>query len=255
MIKTIQVFIVFATLSYMPLFAHTAEDALPSPERSWSFDGPFGTVDKAAAQRGFQVFKNVCATCHSISLIRYRDLAEIGFNEQEIKAIAAEYETQDGPNDEGALFMRKSIPSDIFFEPYANEAAARAANDGSVPIDLSLITKARKHGADYLYALLTGYQSAPEGVSLFPGKYYNPYFPGGQIVMPPPLISEDLVTYADGTSASIEQMAEDVTNFLAWAAEPEMEKRKQTGYKMLIILAVLAILLYFLKKSIWRRVK
>ena len=231
------------------------EDALPPPKVAWSFKGIFGTFDRAAAQRGFQVYKDVCAACHSISLVRYRNLEEIGFSLAQVKAIASEYETKDGPNDEGEMFMRPSVPSDIFFKPYANDEAARAANDGSIPIDLSLITKARPHGADYVYALLTGYQThAPEGITLFPGKYYNPYFPGGQIAMPPPLLP-DALTYGDGTPATVEQMAHDVTTFLAWASEPEMEERKQIGFKMLIMFAVLAILLWIIKKYIWKRVK
>lgn len=232
-----------------------SENVLAPPEKSWSFDGPFGTFDRAAAQRGFHVFKDVCASCHSISLIRYRNLEALGFSPAEVKAIAAEHDVKDGPDDEGEMFERRSIPSDIFFKPYENDNAARAANDGSMPVDLSLIVKARPHGADYLYALLTGFgEKAPEGVTIFPGKYYNPYFPGGQIAMPTPL-NEGLVEYDDGTPATVDQMARDVTVFLAWASEPEMEDRKQMGLKMLIMFAVLTILLYFIKKFIWRKVK
>lgn len=247
--------LLFLLMGLAPYGVSAVEEVLPPPQVNWSFSGLFGTFDRAAAQRGFQVYKEVCAACHSISLVRYRNLEEIGFSPEQVKAIAAEYETKDGPNDEGEMFMRPAIPSDIFFKPYANDEAARAANDGSIPIDLSLITKARPHGADYVYALLTGYQPhAPEGITLFPGKYYNPYFPGGQIAMPPPLLA-DAVTYADGTPATVEQMAHDVTTFLAWASEPEMEERKQIGFKMLIMFAVLTILLWIIKKYIWKRVK
>jgi len=230
------------------------DDQKIPPKKDWSFQGPFGTFNRAEAQRGFQVYKEVCAACHSIDFVRYRDLKEIGFSEQEVKAIAAAYETQDGPNDEGEMFMRQSIPSDMFFKPFRNEKAARAANDGAYPVDLSLIIKARPHGPNYLYALLTGFEEAPKDVDMFPGKYYNPYFPGHQISMPPPF-SENQVTFADGTKATVDQMAHDVTVFLAWAAEPELEKRHQLGIKFFLSFLVLAGLLYFIKKYIWRRVK
>jgi ubiquinol-cytochrome c reductase cytochrome c1 subunit len=236
------------------LSVFASEEATLPPQQKWSFSAPFGTFDRASAQRGFLVYKSVCATCHSLALIKYRNLQEIGFSEKEVKAIAAQHEIVDGPNDEGEMFQRPALPSDPFVKPYANEQAARAANQGAYPPDLSLITKARIHGADYIVALLTGYKEPPKEIILYPGKSYNPYFPGGQISMPPPL-SEGLVTYDDGTPATVEQMARDVATFLAWAAEPELEARKRLGIKMLISLAVLTFLLYLVKKAIWARVK
>lgn len=235
--------------------AGAAEDYEPAPKEKWAFQGPFGTFDRASAQRGFQVFKEVCSSCHSIALMRYRNLKALGFSDKEVKAIAAEYEVQDGPNDEGEMFTRKAEPNDRFFQPYDNENAARAANAGAYPVDLSLITKARKQGADYVYALLTGYgKEKPADVEIFPGKHYNPYFPGMQISMAAPL-SEGMVTYDDGTPATTAQMAKDVTQFLAWVAEPELESRKQMGIRFLLLIGVLTVLLYLVKKHIWSRVK
>ena len=232
-----------------------AENQETPPKQQWSFQGLLGKYDRSAAQRGLKVFKEVCSACHSIDLVKYRNLKEIGFTDAQVKAFAADYDVQDGPNEEGEMFMRKAFPMDVFFNPYPNEKAARAANQGAYPVDLSLITKARPHGADYVYALLTGFgQAVPPGTKIFPGKHYNPYFPGHQIAMAPPLV-EGLVTYDDGTPATVSQMAWDVTNFLAWASEPEMEERKQIGFKMLIMLGVILIVLIILKKRIWKKVK
>lgn len=238
----------------MNSFLMAAGDSMVPKKQDWSFSGPFGTFDRASAQRGFQVFQESCSACHSINFLRYRDLAKLGFSEAEIKVIAAEREVEDGPNDEGEMFNRPAEPGDIFFRPYPNEQAARAANDGSYPVDLSLITKARVHGADYLYSILTGYEKPPKDMTIYPGKHYNPYFPGGQIAMPEPLI-EGQVTYHDGTEATLDQMAHDVTVFLSWAAEPEMEERKRLGVQILISLLVLFVLLVFVKRAVWRNVK
>ncbi len=229
--------------------AHASETPKPAA-RDWSFNGIFGTFDRASQQRGFQVYKEVCASCHSIRLVAYRNLAALGYSEKEIKAIAAEYEVTDGPNDEGEMYQRKAKPSDRFVKPFPNDNAARAANNGALPPDLSLMTKARPHGADYLYALMTGYKDAPKGVKVPDGVYYNSAFRAGLTAMLPPL-TEDAVTYADGTKATVERMAEDVTTFLAWAAEPEMEERKQLGIKVMLFLLVLTGLLYALKRKIW----
>ena len=219
--------------------------------RDWSFQGMFGTYDRGAAQRGFQIYREVCAGCHSLRLLAYRNLAGIGLNEDQIKAVAAEFEVTDGPNDEGEMYTRPARPADRFASPFANANAARAANNGALPPDLSLMTKARKGGPDYLYALLTGYkEEPPDGVKLGEGMQYNAYFPGNQIAMAPPL-ADDAVEYADGTKATAQQLAEDVTVFLAWAAEPEMEERKRMGIKVLLFLIVLTAMLYAVKRQVW----
>ncbi len=247
-----------AVIAAMFLFAatpsHASESNIVLPKNNWSFDGPFGTYDRAAAQRGFQVYKEVCAACHSLSLVAYRNLADLGYNEAEIKAIAAQATVKDGPNDEGDMFERPGRPSDKFVSPYANKQSARAANNGAAPPDLSLITKSRVGGADYLHALLIGYEPAPADFKLSPGMHYNKYFAGHQIAMPAPL-SEGQVTYADGTKASVDQMSQDVATFLTWAAEPEMEHRKRTGVRVLAFLAVLAGLFYMSKRKLWSAVK
>jgi len=230
-----------------------AAEAPPAPTRQWSFSGLFGTFDRAAAQRGFQVFKEVCASCHGAYHLYYRDLAALGFNEEEVKAIAAGVTVMDGPNDQGEMFERPGRPSDKFVRPFANEQAARAINNGAYPPDLSLIVKARHGGADYLAGLLTGYADPPQGMTMGEGMYYNKYFPGHQIAMVPPL-NADMVTYADGTPATPDQMASDVTTFLAWAAEPEMEERKRTGIKVILFLLVLTGLLYAVKRKVWARI-
>ena len=212
----------------------------------------FGTYDRGAQQRGFQIYLEVCAACHSLKLVAYRNLAGIGLNEDQIKAVAAEYEVTDGPNDEGEMYSRPARPSDRFVSPFANDNAARASNNGALPPDLSLMAKARKGGPNYLYALLTGYkEEPPEGVKLNEGMNYNVYFPAHQIAMAPPL-SDDAVEYADGTKATSAQMSEDVTVFLNWAAEPELEERKRLGIKVLLFLFVLTAMMYALKRQVWR---
>lgn len=247
--------IVFLSLSILLSLQATAEEEAKTPEHyNWSFEDVLGTFDRASAQRGFQVFKEVCAACHGLSLVRYRNLMSLGFSEKEVKAIAAQYDMQDGPNDMGEMFSRPGEMNDRFFQPYANEQAARAANNGAYPLDLSLIVKARPRGADYLYALLTGYQQAPSNFDLLEGQHYNPYYPGAQISMAPPLV-EGQVTYADGTPATVKQMAQDVTTFLAWAAEPAMEERKNIGVKVILFLLFFTMLAYFVNKRVWRGIK
>lgn len=231
-----------------------ANEALPPKKVTWPFDGVFGTFDRKAAQRGFQVYKEVCSACHGLYNLYYRNLKELGFSDAEIKEIAKNYTVQDGPNDLGEMFERPALPSDHFARPYPNEQAARSANNGAYPPDLSLIVKAREDGANYLYSLLTHYTDPPEHFKLMPGLHYNPYFPGYQLAMPPPL-ADGQVTYMDGTTASIEQMARDVTIFLQWAAEPEMENRKSMGLKVMMFLIVFTILFIMTKKRIWRDVK
>ncbi len=232
--------------------AEAAEGTKP-PAQHWSFSGMFGTFDRAAQQRGFQVYKEVCAACHSVSLLSYRHLRGIGYQEDDVKAIAAQAKVMDGPNDAGEMFERAGRPSDKFVKPFPNENAARSANNGAYPVDLSLVTKARGGGANYIHALLTGYGSAPATVKVADGMSYNAYFPGHQIAMPPPL-NVDGVTYQDGTKATVEQQARDVTTFLAWAAEPELETRKQMGIKVLLFLIVLTGILYAAKRKVWAAV-
>ncbi len=233
-----------------PLGAVAAEHELPS--RDWSFEGVFGRYDKAALQRGFQVYREVCAACHGMRYLAFRNLTDIGISAADIKAIAAEYEVEDGPNDEGDMYTRPARPSDLFPQPYPNAPAARVANNGALPPDLNLIVKAREGGADYVYGILTGFTDPPETFDLGDGMNYNTVFPGNQIAMPPPLFDE-AVEYSDGTKASVPQMAADVTEFLAWAAEPKMDERKQLGIKVILFLIVLTILLYAVKRKIWAK--
>jgi ubiquinol-cytochrome c reductase cytochrome c1 subunit len=224
----------------------------PPPARDWPSDGVFGRYDRASLQRGFQVYREVCALCHGLKFIAFRNLTEIGLTKDQAKGIAAEYEVEDGPDDEGEMYWRTAILADMFPSPFANDQEARANNSDAFPPDLSLIVKARKHGVDYLYAILTGYLEPPEDVEVADGMSYNPYFPGQQIVMPQPLYDEG-VEYADGTDASIEQMSADVTQFLTWAAEPELEERKRMGIKVMLFLLVLTGLFYAAKRKIWSK--
>lgn len=244
---------IFALCLSLPIIA-IAADQPKLKKMQWPFEGFLGTFDRAAAQRGFQVYKEVCASCHALEKLSYRNLKEIGITEPEIKEIAKQYTVRDGPNDEGEMFDRPAIPSDKFVKPFKNEQAARAANGGAYPLDLSLIIKARHDGANYLYSLLTGYENPPEGFKLMDGLYYNVAFPGHQIAMPKPL-SDGQVVFADGTRNSIEQMSHDLVIFLQWAAEPEMEHRKSMGLKVMIYLAMFTILFYIAKKRIWSKLK
>ncbi|HZT51509.1 MAG TPA: cytochrome c1 [Stellaceae bacterium] len=230
--------------------AQTEEATPPLPNPGWSFSGIFGTFDRAALQRGFQIYSEVCSNCHSMNLLHYRDLAAFGYTEDQIKAIAAQKQVTDGPNDQGEMFQRPARPADAFVAPYPNEQAARAAHNGALPPDLSLIVKARAGGVDYVYGILTGYKEAPSSFKLNDGMNYNVYFPGHQIAMPQPL-SDNVVTYADGTPSTLPQEAHDVVTFLAWAAEPTMEDRKRAGAKVLLFLLVMAGVLYGAKRKIW----
>ncbi|HZH27690.1 MAG TPA: cytochrome c1 [Azospirillaceae bacterium] len=239
-----------ATVALMSGEALAAGEAVPVPVQEWQHGGIFGTFDRASAQRGFQVYKEVCASCHSMNLLSYRHLQALGFTEKEVQAIAAQDEVTAGPNDDGEMYQRKAIPADRFKAPFANEQAARAANGGAYPPDLSVIVKARPGGEDYIHALLVGYEQAPAGFQLGQGMHYNKYFPGHQIAMPAPL-SEGQVTYADGAPNTVEQMSKDVTTFLTWAAEPNLEVRKQTGVKVMLFLLVMAGMLYAVKRKVW----
>ena len=222
----------------------------------WSFKGLTGKFDRASLQRGFQVYKEVCSSCHSMQYLSYRNLGEPGgpeFSQEEVKAIAASVEVQDGPNSQGEMFVRSGRPSDKFVSPYPNVEASTAANGGAYPPDMSVLVKARPGGANYIYSVLMGYDEAPQGFALDEGVYYNKYMTGNKIKMSKPL-SEGIVDYSDGTQASEEQMAKDVTTFLAWAAEPELESRHKTGFKVLIYLILLSILVYLSMKKVWSRI-
>ncbi len=247
-------FIYLIALTVAASSAHAAGPAIEYKDKEWPFEGVTGTFDRAAIQRGFQAYKEVCSACHGMKFKAYRNLTQIGFSEGEAKTIAAEYTVIDGPNDDGDMFERPARLSDKFASPFPNEQAARAANGGAYPVDLSLIIKARPDGADYVYSLMTGYQDAPEGFKLGNGMYYNAYYAGHQIAMPPQL-SDGLIEYQDGTEATAEQIASDVVNFLQWAAEPEMEARKEMGLKVLAFLFVFTVLFYLAKKRIWGRLK
>ena len=227
-------------------------------------DGPFGKFDRQQLQRGFQVYKEVCAACHGLQYVAFRNLHDLGYNEAEVKAIAAQWaiEVPSVNPDTGEAATRKAIASDLFPNPYANETAARAANNNALPPDLSLITKAREGGAAYIYSLLTGYQRQPAALvrefpaaKTPPGLHYNPYFPNLNIAMPPPITSEGQVTYADGTRATVDQMAKDVSAFLVWTAEPKLENRHRAGIATIIFLIFATILGYLAYLNIWAEAK
>jgi len=223
----------------------------------WSFKGLFGKFDRGSLQRGYQVYTEVCAACHSMKYLSYRNLGEKGgpeFSEAETKAIAASFEVLDGPNADGEMFTRPAKLSDKFVMPYENEKAAQAANGGAYPPDMSVLVKARGGGVDYIYSLLQGYEDAPSGVTLDEGVHYNKYMYGNKIKMSAPL-SDGIIEYGDGTVASVEQMSKDVTTFLMWAAEPHLEARHQMGFKAIIYLIILTVLVYFSMKKIWSRVE
>jgi len=234
-------------------YAHDHGEKIEWLYKKWPFSGIFGTVDRQAAQRGYQVYKEVCSTCHAMKYRSFRNLSEIGFSEDEIKTIAAGYQVKDGPDDSGQMFDRPGKSSDKFPSPFANEKAARAANGGAYPPDLSLIIKARENGPNYVYSLLQGFTEKPTDMTMGTGMNYNKYFPGHQIAMPKPL-SDGQISYSDGTVATTEQMSSDVVIFLQWAAEPEMERRKKMGLKVLLFLAVTGVFFYLAKKRIWKKV-
>jgi ubiquinol-cytochrome c reductase cytochrome c1 subunit len=233
--------------------ARAAGEAVAIPDAGFSFAGPFGSIDRASAQRGFQVYKEVCAACHGLRLLSYRNLTELGLSEAQVRNIAASVTVTDGPNDDGQMFERPGRLSDRFRSPFPNDNAARAANNGALPPDLSVMVKARANGANYMHALLVGYRDPPPGVTLAAGMNWNEYFPGHQIAMAAPL-SDDRVTYTDGTKATLDQLSRDVTTFLAWAAEPELESRRAMGVRVIIFLTVLGGLVYAVKKKVWANV-
>ncbi len=220
------------------------------PHQQWSFDGVFGTYDRAAMQRGFQVYKQVCSACHAVEHLRFGDLAALGYTPSEIKAFAASDQVTDGPNDQGQMYQRPGRSSDPIPGPFPNSQTARAANGGALPPELSMIVNAREGGADYVYAILNGFKPPPSGFTVPPGRYYNEYFPGHLIAMPPPL-SDGVVTYADGTKATVPQMAHDVTTFLAWASQPSLDTRHRVGAKVFLFLIVAVGIFYAAKRKIW----
>ena len=223
----------------------------------WSFKGLFGKFDRGALQRGYQVYTEVCSSCHSMKYLSYRNLSEKGgpeFTVEQAKAIAASFEVKDGPNADGEMFTRPGKLSDKFVMPYENVKAAQAANGGAYPPDMSVLVKARGGGANYIYSLLQGYEDPPAGVTLDDGVYYNKFMYGNKIKMANQL-SDGLVEYGDGTQATIEQMSKDVTTFLMWTAEPHLEARHQMGFKVIVYLIILTILVYFSMKRIWSRIE
>ncbi len=255
--KNTCLFVALSLVVVMASFVPTAKaaDHLPIPPKAnWSFNGVFGVFKRDQLQRGFQVYKEVCAVCHGLDLLRYDKLAALGFSEEEIKAIAGSHEVQGPLNEDGEPTLVKATPGDSFANPYPNANAARAANNGAFPPDLSLMVKARVHGADYLRGILVGYEEAPDDFGLMDGMYYNRYFSGQQIAMPPPL-TDNQVEYTDGTKATVNQMSEDVTAFLAWVAQPELETRRNLGVKVMIFLSFFTLLMYALMRRTWRKIK
>jgi len=246
----------------MPVYSMLGVEGFEKPARAtalpekqaWSFEGPFGYYDFAGVRRGLEVYRGVCSACHSLNYVAFRNLTEIGYSEAQAKAIAAEYQVTDGPDDFGEYFQRPGAVTDHFPAPFPNEKAAAAAH-GKAPPDLSLMAKAREGGPDYIYALVTGFGTPPSDfVALSDLTHYNPYFPGWEILMAPPLFDSQ-VTYADGTEATVDQMARDVANFLMWTAEPNLPERHRLGFMALGFLIVFTLLLYLSKKRVWRKLK
>ena len=248
------IIVILSTLIFIkPLFSAETIDPI---KVNWSFKELTGKFDRASLQRGFQVYKEVCASCHSMQYLSYRNLGEPGgpeFTQEEVKAIAASVEIEDGPDSQGEMFTRPGKPSDKFKSPYPNVEASTVANGGAYPPDMSVLVKARPGGADYMYSVLMGYEEPPAGMKLDDGVYYNKYMIGQKIKMSSPL-SDGIVEYSDGTEATMDQMAKDVTTFLAWAAEPELEERHRVGFKVIIYLILLTILVYLSMKKIWSRI-
>ena len=241
------------TLSIKPSISAEATKPL---KVDWSFKGLTGKFDRASLQRGYQVYKEVCSSCHSMKYLSYRNLGEKGgpeFTLDEVKSIAASFEVQDGPDSQGEMFIRPGRPSDKFVSPYPNMNASMAANGGAYPPDMSVLVKARSGGANYIYSVLMGYEEKPEGFIIDDGVYYNKYMSGNKIKMSKPLV-EGIIEYTDGTLATEDQMAKDVTTFLTWAAEPELEARHKLGIKVLIYLILLSTLVYLSMKRIWSRI-
>ena len=253
--KFINKIFIIIFLSTMSFQAFSEEKNIDLIKTDWDFEGIFGTFDRASLQRGYQVYQEVCAGCHSVQHLSYRNLSEEGgpeFSIEEAKAIASQFELEDGPNSDGEMFMRPARLSDNFVKPYPNVEASTAANGGAYPPDMSVLAKARTGGADYIYSLLMGYEEAPSGYELDDGVYYNKYMPGNKIMMSEP-ISEGIVEYSDGTQSTKEQIAKDVTAFLVWASEPHLEAQHRMGFKSIIYLIILITLVYLSKQKVWSR--
>jgi ubiquinol-cytochrome c reductase cytochrome c1 subunit len=254
--KFLKIFSIVILFFSLTAYSHAAEK-VEYLKTDWSFKGLFGKFDRGSLQRGYQVYTEVCSSCHSMKYLSYRNLSEKGgpeFSEAAVKAIAASFEVTDGPNADGDMFERPGKLSDKFVMPYENAKAAQAANGGAYPPDMSVLVKARGGGVDYIYSLLQGYEEAPNDIALDDGVYYNKYMYGNKIKMSAPL-SDGLIEYGDGTQATVEQMSKDVTTFLMWAAEPHLEARHRMGFKAIVYLIILTILVYFSMKKIWSRVE
>jgi ubiquinol-cytochrome c reductase cytochrome c1 subunit len=268
--KMLKSLAIAGALALLPVSASAQETTQrPAKDISYSFEGPFGVFDKAELQRGYKVYKEVCSNCHSMNLMHFRNLSQPGgpgFTEEQVKTLAASFSVQDGPDESGNMFTRPGLPSDRFPAPFANEQAARAANGGALPPDLSLITKARAGwygtinqffngigGPQYVYSVLTGFEQPPPDLAKEQpqGKYYNPYFASGHWIGMPPPLSDGQVTFDDGAPNKVADMARDVSAFLAWVAEPKMEERKGAGFTVILYLALLAVLFYLVKRKIW----
>jgi len=250
----VQLFLIIVILGFSNS-VYSEEKKAELIKNNWSFEGVFGTFDRASLQRGYQVYQEVCSGCHSVQHLSYRNLSEEGgpeFSLEEAKAIASQFEVTDGPNEDGEMFTRPGRLSDKFISPFPNVKAAAAANGGAYPPDMSVLAKARKGGAAYIYSLLMGYEEAPEGYELDDGVYYNKYMSGQKIKMAEP-ISDGMVEYVDGTEATKEQMSKDVTTFLVWAADPHLEARHKMGFKVFFYLIVLLTLVYLSKQKVWSR--
>ena len=247
-----KIFFILFTLFFLIPNSFSKED-VKLKKQNWSFQGIFGRFDNSTLQRGLQVYQEVCSACHGVKRLRFRELTNLGFTKEQIVNYAKTFEILDGPNGLGEMFIRPGEPTDTFVSPYKNKEEAIAIN-GAYPPDLSLLTKAMKNGPDYIYSLLVGYEDPPNDFELPDGLYYNPYHDGNVIAMPQPLYDE-AIEYIDGTNASIHQLSYDIVNFLSWAAEPELQKRKALGLKVLIFLIVLTALLYVTMKEIWSRIE
>ncbi len=252
-VRFLILFLIFFSITFNSV---RSEEKVKLLKIDWSFKGVTGKFDRASLQRGYQVYTEVCASCHSMNLVSYRNLGEPGgpeFSVEQVKAIAANFEVEDGPNSDGEMFTRPGRPSDKFVSPYPNVQAATAANGGAYPPDMSVLVKARKGGSDYIYSVLMGYEDPPAGFELEEGVYYNKYMDGQKIKMSNPL-SEGIVTYADGTQTTQAQMAKDVTTFLTWTAEPHLETRHKMGVKVIIFLTIFTLLVYLSMRRIWSRI-
>ena len=253
--KFFKFFFIVVLIFFNPLSASSEEKKVDFLETNWSFEGIFGTFDRASLQRGYQVYQEVCSGCHSVQHLSYRNLYEEGgpeFSKEEAKAIASQFDVTDGPNSDGEMFTRPGKLSDKFVSPYPNIESSIAANGGAYPPDMSVLAKARPDGANYIYSLLLGYEEPPADFELDDGVYYNKYMAGQKIKMSEPIL-DGLVEYADGTEATKEQMVKDVTTFLVWASEPHLESQHKMGFKTIIYLIILLTLVYLSKQKVWSR--